>query len=123
MSDDKAFLMQRALRIFAPRLLYSESLVREYQFALPRKWRFDYAWIRQSKIAVEIDGGQWIANGGRHNRDSDRDKINCAVALGWYVLRFSTQQLEKDPEGCVELLLCVYDGTNQLPERFRSVKS
>jgi very-short-patch-repair endonuclease len=55
-------------------------------------------------VAVEIDGGQWVAGGGRHNRDSDREKLNHAAADGWRVLRFSTQQVEKQPDACIELL-------------------
>jgi len=55
-------------------------------------------------VAVEIDGGQWVAGGGRHNRDSDREKLNHAAANGWRVLRFSTQQVEREPDVCIELL-------------------
>lgn len=119
MSSDKGILFERALRLFAPRLLESETLRREFQFCPPRRWRFDYAWLRTAgKFAVEVDGGQWAPNGGRHNRDADREKLNVATALGWYVFRFSTQQLENDPASCVDLVLCVWHGRD-LPERFR----
>jgi very-short-patch-repair endonuclease len=75
---------------------------REYKFALSigRKWRFDVAWP-DSMLAVEIDGGQWKAYGGRHGRDSDREKYNSAQMAGWCVLRYSTQALENDPFGVV----------------------
>ena len=78
--------------------------VAEYQFAPPRRWRFDYAWP-DSLVAVEFDGGQWVAHGGRHNRDSDREKLNAAAAMGWRVLRYSNQQWERDPYGCVAQVL------------------
>ncbi len=79
--------------------------VKEYRFHPVRKWRFDYAWPSPShRVAVEIDGGQWVAGGGRHNRDSDREKLNHAAAEGWRVLRFSTQQVEREPDACIELL-------------------
>ena len=79
--------------------------VKEHRFHATRKWRFDYAWPSPShRAAVEIDGGQWVAGGGRHNRDSDREKLNHAAADGWRVLRFSTQQVEKEPDACIELL-------------------
>jgi len=68
-----------------------------------RRWRFDFAWI-EKKIAVEIDGGQWVVFGGRHNRDSDRQKINTATAMGWRILRFSTQEIKKNPCGCIDIL-------------------
>jgi len=80
-----------------------QSPVAEYQFAPPRRWRFDYAWP-DCRVAVEFDGGQWVTHGGRHNRDSDRDKLNHAAALGWRVLRFSNQQWEVSPVDCVALV-------------------
>ena len=75
----------------------------EYKFHPERRWRFDYAFPAQ-RLAVEFDGGQWVAHGGRHNRDTDREKLNTAAAMGWRVLRFSNQQWEKDPYGCMTLV-------------------
>ena len=72
----------------------------EYRFHATRKWRFDYAWPDHA-VAVELDGGQWRAGGGRHNTDGDREKLNTAAAHGWRVLRFSRTMLESDPLGCV----------------------
>ena len=75
----------------------------EYMFHPTRRWRFDFAWP-DVRVAVEFDGGQWVMLGGRHNRDSDRDKLNHAAALGWRVLRFSNQQWSADPLACLRLL-------------------
>ena len=62
---------------------------REYMFAKPRKWRFDFAFPEQ-KIAVECEGG--VFTNGRHTRGSgfvkDAEKYNMAAALGWFVFRF-----------------------------------
>jgi len=79
--------------------------VPEYRFHPVRRWRFDFAWPSSSRggVAVEVDGGQWRAGGGRHNTDPDREKLNTAAALGWRVLRFSHAALETDPAGCVAL--------------------
>jgi very-short-patch-repair endonuclease len=74
----------------------------EFRFHPVRKWRFDFAWPQQW-VAVEIDGGQWTAGGGRHNTDKDREKLNTAAARGWRVLRFSHSALATDPAGCIEL--------------------
>ena len=72
------------------RLVSLPEPIAEHQFALPRRWRFDYAWP-DLKLALEVDGGGWI--NGRHSRGSgiekDAEKQNTAVALGWRVLRAS----------------------------------
>ncbi len=64
---------------------------REYTFAKPRRWRFDFAWIDQ-KLAAEIDGG--VYSQGRHTRgkgfENDCEKNNQAVLMGWRVLHFSS---------------------------------
>lgn len=80
----------------------------EYQFAPPRRWRYDFAWPER-RVAVEFDGGQWVAFGGRHNRDSDREKLNHGAALGWRVLRFSNQQWDTDPLTCMRLVAQALD--------------
>ena len=68
--------------------------VREFRFAPPRQWRFDFAWPEQ-KLAVEVEGG--IFTKGRHSRGSgmlaDMEKYNRAALLGWRVLRFFTDQV------------------------------
>jgi very-short-patch-repair endonuclease len=55
-----------------------------------KDWRFDLA-IPEHKIAVEFDGGGFIA--GRHNRGmgviGDMHKMNTAVIHGWRVLRYT----------------------------------
>jgi very-short-patch-repair endonuclease len=77
--------------------------VPECSFHPTRRWRFDWCFPAE-RVAIEIDGGQWRAGGGRHNTDGDRLKLNTAAALGWRVLRFSHTALEADPAGCVELV-------------------
>lgn len=78
----------------------------EYQFAPPRKWRFDYAWvvnyegipqkIERVKLALEIQGG--LFTGGRHSRGpallKEHEKLNTAVILGWRVLFCVPKDLE-----------------------------
>lgn len=71
-----------------------------FLFDPPTKREADFK-IDGHPILVEVDGGQFKSMGGRHNGDADREKINRAVVLGYRVLRFSTQQLERDPYGCV----------------------
>jgi very-short-patch-repair endonuclease len=68
---------------------------REYTFASPRRWRFDFAWWQQ-KIAVEVEGGSWIA--GRHTRgksfEDDCVKYNEAALRGWRVFRVTPGMIE-----------------------------
>ncbi|MCP4049885.1 MAG: DUF559 domain-containing protein [bacterium] len=86
-----------------------EEMVREYRFHPSRRWRFDLAWVNK-KIAVECDGGQFKALGGRHNTDADREKINTATQMGWRVLRFSGTQIKSDPMGCIGVLKKTLEG-------------
>lgn len=68
---------------------------REYTFAKPRKWRFDFILPAYGNIAIEVEGGAF--NGG-HRRgtevNKDCEKSNAAVILGWKVLRFTPYMVE-----------------------------
>lgn len=69
---------------------------REFLFVPGRKFRADFAFVL-ARVIVEIDGGQWQAHGGRHAHDEDREKFNLAAELGWRVLRYSPEMLERRP--------------------------
>lgn len=76
-----------------------------------RDWRFDWA-IPALKIAVEIDGGNWMARWskklkrcvavGRHTKSADYEKRNAATEAGWTVFYYTSDMLRDDPEACVE---------------------
>ena len=79
--------------------------VREYRFDDTRRFRFDFAWIKE-KVAVEIQGGVW-GRGGHStgvglNRDCD--KSNLATANGWKVFKFTTNHLREKPKESLELV-------------------
>ncbi|MDQ9881243.1 DUF559 domain-containing protein [Acinetobacter baumannii] len=67
----------------------------EYKFHPTRKWRADFL-ITGTKILIEVEGGIW--SGGRHTRGKgylgDMEKYNEAAAMGFTVLRFSTEQVK-----------------------------
>ena len=67
----------------------------EWKFALPRQWRFDYAWPDR-KVAVEVDGGTWVH--GRHSRatgqEKDMEKNNAAAIAGWLVIHVTGAMIE-----------------------------
>lgn len=69
----------------------------EYTFHPQRKWRFDYAW-RDQKLAMEIEGGAFLKDGGRHTRGAgfrnDLAKYAEAAILGWRVIRVLPEQVE-----------------------------
>jgi len=68
--------------------------VRQYRFAPPRRWTFDFA-LPEYRLAVEVDGGSaWQGHGQVSRREGDYEKANEAVARGWRVLRGSTEQAE-----------------------------
>jgi len=74
----------------------------EFKFHPERRWRFDVCWPSK-QVAVEIEGGIWNPRTGHSSgRGITRDieKGNAAVMLGWKLLRFSTQMVEKNPHDC-----------------------
>jgi len=83
---------------------------REYRFAPPRRWRADFmvsaGWmVRNSQgqsvkvtdgdLLIEVEGGSYT---GGHKRgkayESDCDKNNAAMDLGWRVYRFTPAHVE-----------------------------
>lgn len=68
---------------------------KEYRFAPPRRWRFDYCWPEEM-VALEVNGGVWTR--GRHTRGAgyvkDLEKMNRAQLLGWTVLQVTPQQVQ-----------------------------
>jgi very-short-patch-repair endonuclease len=102
LEDDFLLLFRLGCIKHRVRLPYPE---REFRFAPPRKWRFDFAWP-DLMVAVEIDGGIW--SGGRHANPlgliQQYDKQNAAQVRGWKVLRLSSQHL-KNPDETFDLLL------------------
>lgn len=69
---------------------------REVAFKRERRWRFDFAFLEE-KVAIEVEGGQSIQGGGRHQRSGgfalDCLKYAEAAILGWTVLRFTSSQV------------------------------
>ena len=71
---------------------YGLPFIREYYFARPRKWRFDFA-IPDEKIALECEGLVFNESmrKGRHQTPigvaGDCEKYNTAAASGWRLFR------------------------------------
>ena len=96
---------ERLFETYWLKMLGGPTFDAEYRFHPRRRWRFDFAWP-SVKIAVEIDGGAYTR--GRHTRgkgfEADCEKMNAAALLGWRVLRFTPQMLERDPFAQLEPL-------------------
>jgi very-short-patch-repair endonuclease len=105
LSRDKKALFSNAWLILADESLPEPTPEYKFSAVIGRRHRFDLSWPRY-KIAVEVDGGQYMKHGGRHSRDSDREKHNIATLLGWRVFRYSTQKLENDPHSPVAEVEC-----------------
>ena len=77
-------------------LLGGPALEREYRFHPERKWRADFAHL-PSRVLVELEGGIFMAGGGRHNRATgfinDAEKHFHAWLLGWTVIRLTAPQI------------------------------
>jgi very-short-patch-repair endonuclease len=58
----------------------------------------DFAFIRQ-RVAIEIDGRAWHSAGDRFQ--SDRNRQNRLILLGWTVLRFTWEDLVHRPDDVV----------------------
>ncbi len=74
---------------------YGIAFIREFIFAPPRRWRFDF--VLAGKIAVEIEGGVWMAKSGHRSAKGvmrDMEKQNAANSLGYKVYRFTTAQVK-----------------------------
>ncbi len=71
------------------------TMVKEYRFDSVRQWRFDFAHV-PSRVAVEMEGGIWLKEGGGHTRgtayEKDLEKYNQAAFQGWVLIRL-TQRL------------------------------
>ena len=65
------------------------QFVKEFQFAPPRKWRFDFAWP-VCRVAVEIEGLRYDGK-ARHQTAKgfmdDAEKYEAALRWGWKVYR------------------------------------
>lgn len=72
------------------------QLEKEYRFAKPKKYRFDFA-IPAAMIAVEYEGIHSFKS--RHTTKTgyskDTEKYNLAGSMGWRVLRYTANTVDK----------------------------
>lgn len=88
-----------------------EKPMRQYRFMEDRQYPFDFAWP-QYKLAVEIDGGEYMERGGHtwgKGFVRDREKQNAAVLLGWHILRFTGSHVQDNPHYCIETIKALLD--------------
>lgn len=72
--------------------------VAEFEFHPTRGWRFDFAYPGY-RVAVEVEGGVWVAGKSRHNRGAgmvaDMEKYNEASLLGWVLIRCDPSMIRR----------------------------
>ena len=71
--------------------------VAEWKFHPTRRYRADWAFV-DDRILVEIEGGAFLKDGGRHNRGAgfrnDLEKYAEAAILGYRVIRVLPEWIE-----------------------------
>lgn len=69
--------------------------VREFVFAAPRKWRFDFAWPDRM-IGLEVEGGIWISGGHSRGKgyEANCEKYNEAAIRGWRLIRVTPTMVD-----------------------------
>ena len=85
------------------------GFVREHQGIEGRKFRFDFAWLKE-RVAVEVQGSTWVTGGHSTGAGIERDceKLDLAACAGWRVLLFTSSQIRRNPDfvlGCISKLL------------------
>lgn len=73
--------------------------VRDHVFHPVRRWKMDLAWIPEM-VSCEVDGNEWAQtngtkgrHGGAKGMQSDCEKQNEALLLGWKPYRFTGSQV------------------------------
>lgn len=84
--------------------------VPQYRFHPVRKWTLDFAWPCESGgVAVEIQGGTFSRAKSGHTSgvgvQRDNEKSNAAILLGWWVLKYSSKDLDTRPVQVVEEII------------------
>src|ERR1700712_986168 len=65
-----------------------------------KTYRIDYGIVgTRSKFAIELDG--FVAHSQKSNFNNDRFRGNDLINDGWTLIRFSTENINKDPNRCI----------------------
>lgn len=73
--------------------------IRDHVFHPVRRWKMDLAWL-ELMVSCEVDGNEWAQtngtkgrHGGAKGMQSDCQKLNEALLLGWKPYRFTGSQV------------------------------
>ena len=75
---------------------------RQYKYVTNRRFSADFAFPLE-KLIVEVDGGIYTrrAHGSVTGIIADMNRSNLAAQNGFRVMRFTPQEILKDPEGVI----------------------
>ena len=103
---------------------YARSLAlpkteKQFKFSETRRYKIDRAYP-DVLLGIELDGG--VYSGGHHVRgkgyESNREKDNLAIELGWVVLHYTTNQLRSNPVGVIGQIKRVLDMRKELKAKY-----
>ncbi|WP_413937143.1 endonuclease domain-containing protein [Nitrospira sp. BLG_1] len=69
----------------------------------PTNYKLDVANVAL-KVGIEIDG---LSHNLIERRAADRKKEEFMASIGWRVLRFTNEEVEKNLDGCVQKVLSI----------------
>ncbi len=93
--------------------------LRQFYWARPeRMFRSDFAYETE-RILLEVQGGIWAKDPGRHNRasgyEADLSRSNLAVLLGWKLFAFSERMIRSGE--AVQTIKRALESASQIEEQ------
>lgn len=95
------------------------SAERQFYLSVDKvRYCLDFAlFCADGHVDIECDGDRWHSE--KPQIDSDNKRNNALTSGGWSVLRFNTNQLNKDMESCLQTIhRTVHNQGGLLPHRF-----
>jgi very-short-patch-repair endonuclease len=93
--EDVADTLLAEIKRLAPHMAQP---IRDYPFD---RYKIDLAWP-SAMLAIEVDGGQHAAGGGKHGSRQDYAKTRRMTVARWRLLRFTAGEVRDDPMSVIK---------------------